>query len=190
MPSARAARDAVAAAARASAADCGSAGLHRSGNTRHQSPAADPDDDGVEIGHVIHQLETEGALAGDDVGVTKGADQHRARTFSELGGEARWCLDGRSLEDDVSPVTAGRQELRDRHTEGHEDRRGDAELVSRQRDALCVIARRSGDDSTRTLRLREAGEPVGRAANLERAGPLQVLGFAEHLGAEPIVEDR
>ena len=116
----------------------------------------------------------------------KGVDQHRARTFSELGGEAKWCLDGRSLEDDVSPVTAGRQELRDRHTEGHEDRRGDAELVSRQRDALCVIARRSGDDSTRTLRLREAGEPVGRAANLERAGPLQVLEFESDGNTEQV----
>ena len=50
-----------------------------------------------------------------------------------------------------------------------------------QRDALGVVARGARDDALFLLRVGEHGELVRRAAHLERAGDLQVLGLEEQL---------
>jgi hypothetical protein len=58
-----------------------------------------------------------------------------------------------------------------------------AEQLPGERDGLCVIARRIGDDAAALLVVRELGEGVVRAAELERAHALEVLALEEHLRA-------
>ena len=88
----------------------------------------------------------------------------------------------------VRAVAAGGQELGHRDAERHEDRRVDAESLRRERDPLGVVAGRRRDDPAGTLLLGQAREPVRRAADLERAGALQVLELEVHRHAEHLGE--
>ena len=168
-------------------ADGGRARLDRGGDAGDQPAAADAEQDGVEVGHLVEELEAERALPDDDVAVVERVDEHGAGALGELGGQAQRRLDRRTLEHDVGAVAAGGEQLGDRHAERHEDRRGDAEGLRGERDALRVVAGGCGHDAARALLGRQAREPVGRAADLERAGALEVLelqvhGHAEQLG--------
>jgi hypothetical protein len=58
-----------------------------------------------------------------------------------------------------------------------DDRGRDAEAGGGAGDALGVVAARVGDDAARAHLGGEAGQEVAGAAQLERAGPLQVLGL-------------
>jgi len=68
---------------------------------------------------------------------------------------------------------------------GHHDGRFDAQRLRRQRQALRVIARRSGDHATRQLFRAQLRQLVVRATNLEREHRLQVFALEQHLIAEP-----
>ena len=63
---------------------------------------------------------------------------------------------------------------------GHEHLARDSACLGRVGDCLRVVARAPGDDATST-RVTERGDLGERSAQLERAGPLQVLGL-EHDG--------
>ncbi len=123
-----------------------------------------------------------------DVGVVEGGDEHRP----VLGGPRLRRL-VRLVEDvarelHVGAVVARRLELRERGPDGHEDRRPDAELAGRERDALCVVACGGGHDARGLLRVGELREAVVRAADLVRAGPLEVLALQEDLAAEDLAD--
>ena len=137
-------------------------------------------------GSLVEQLEAERALAGDHVGVVERVDEHRAGALGELGGQSQRRLDRRALEDDIRPVAARREQLRHRHAERHEDRRRDAERLGRERDALRVVAGGCRDHAARALLGGQPRQPVGGAADLERAGALQVLELEVHRHAEHV----
>ncbi len=86
-------------------------------------------------------------------------------------------VEGLALQHDLGTVVAGRLQLRQRDAERHEDGRLDAELARRVGDALRVITGRGGDHAARPVCLVELREAVERAAQLVRAGALQVLAF-------------
>src|SRR5690348_7119892 len=48
------------------------------GDPRHQSAATCRHNDRLDLGALLEQLEADGALAGDDVGMVEGVDEHRA----------------------------------------------------------------------------------------------------------------
>ena len=126
-------------------------------------------------GTCVEDLEAERALARDDVGVVERRDEHGAGALGELRGRRSGVSTVGALEHDVGAVAAGRVQLRQRHAERHEDRGRDAELLRRERDALRVVAGGCGDDAARALLGGQPREPVVGAADLERAGALQVL---------------
>ena len=119
--------------------------------------------------------------------VTQRARRHPG-ALGDLARQAQWGLGGRALEHDLGAVAARGQELRHRHAQRHEDRRRDAELLRGEGHALRVVARRRGDDSARALLGRETRESVGRAADLEGAGALEVLELEVHRHAEEVGE--
>jgi hypothetical protein len=110
-------------------------------DSRDQPAAADPDQDGVDVGHVVVDLQTQRPLADDDVGVVEGMDQDGAGALGELGGQPQRRLDRLAFEDHIRSVAARREELRHRNAQRHEDGRRDAELLGRAGDALRVVSR-------------------------------------------------
>ena len=76
---------------------------------------------------------------------------------------------------DCGAVAARRLDLRDRRVRGHEDRGRHAEQRRREGDALRVVAGAGRDDAAQPLVRVERRDPVVRAADLERAGALEVL---------------
>jgi hypothetical protein len=74
-----------------------------------------------------------------------------------------------------------RGELRERHALRQDHRRGRANELRGERDALAVVAGGRGHHAGRAAGRVEACEGVERAADLEGAGALEVLELEEHL---------
>jgi hypothetical protein len=93
-----------------------------------------------------------------------------------------------AVEDDLGAVLAGGVDLRDGRVLRHDDGRIDARPCRRERDALCVVAGAGGDDAAVAFGVGQLGDLVRRAANLERAGALEVLQFQVDVGTGPLRE--
>ena len=165
------------------AAELRGALLQHGGHARDEPAAADRHDDGGEVGHLLEHLEAQGALAGDDVGVIERRNVDGTGALGVLGRGAQRLGDRVAPQHDVGAVVAGRGELRQGDSDGHEDRGRNAQLAGREGDALGVIAGGRGHDSARLLVVAEGGDAVVGAANLVRAGALQV--FALHEDGNP-----
>ena len=70
----------------------------------------------------------------------------------------------------------------------HDDRRRDAEELRGQGDALGVVAGGEGDHAAAALGFGDLQQGVHRAADLERAGALEVLALEPHLDPDPFRE--
>src|SRR5690606_29414653 len=161
----------------------------RRGDPRDEPAAADRHDDVGHIRHLLEDLEGEPALTGHDIRVVERRDDDRARALGELGRRLQRLVDDMAVQHDVGPVVARGLQLRQRHTDRHEDRRADAQLARRERDPLGVVSGRRRDDAAGPLLLTQAREPVVGTAHLVRARALQVLclelhGHPEQLGQE------
>jgi hypothetical protein len=97
--------------------------------------------------------------------------------FLDLAGAGRGLVVVDAMEDDLGAVVPGGLDLRDGGVFGHHHDRVDAEPGGRQRHALGVVAGACRDDPSLAVGLGEGCDPVGRAADLERAGALEGLQF-------------
>ncbi len=152
----------------------------RDRNARGETAAADREHDHLGGGRkLLGQLEPERALAGDHLRIFERVDERRAR-----GGERPALLLGlvvaRAGHDHLRAVAARRVHLRHRRVLGHEDGRRDPGLARRPRDRLPVVSRAGRDDSPAPLLVGERRDLRHRAADLERARALEVLGLEEH----------
>ena len=163
--------------------------LHGRSDAGEEAAAADSEHDRLEIGNLVVELDPERSLADDHVSVVEGVDEHGAGPLGVLGGQAQRSLDGGPFEHDVGAIATGGEELRDRHAQRHEDGRGDAQGLRRERDPLRMVARRGGDDTAFALLLAQARQTVGGTADLERPGALQVLELEMHRHAEQVGEE-
>ncbi len=107
----------------------------------------------------------------------------RALLAADLAGARVGVVVAVSREHDLRAVALGRLCFGDRRGLGHDDGRGDAELLCGAGHALGVVAGGGGDDGTALAPLDHGGDLVGRAADLERAGLLPVLAFEIDLAA-------
>ena len=163
-------------------------GLHRRGDAGGQAASAHAHDDRADVGALLEDLQPDGALPGDDVRVVERVDQHRPGPRGVLPGRDQAVVDGLAELLDLRAVPASRHQLGDRRSQRHVDLGLDAEHLRRERDALGVVAGARGDDAGRPLGLGQPGHPGVGAADLERAGPLEVLALEEDRPADQVRE--
>ena len=157
--------------------------LDRDRDARGQPAAADRHDQLREVGHVLEQLEAERALAGHDVRVVERMHERQPALARALvrGGEA--LVQRRAADVHDRALAAGGLGLGDRRVGGDEDLAQHAARGRGRRESLGVVAGRRGDDAARAALLAQRGELGRRAAHLERARELEVLGLEHHLPA-------
>ena len=166
--------------------DVGTAGLDRGRDPGEQSPAAGADDHGGDVRALLEDLQTDRALPGDDVGVLERVDEHRAGALGVLRGGHERLGQGLPDELDLRAVGAGRRHLRQRRGLRHEHRGRGAEQPGGERDALRVVAGAGGDHAAGPLGVGQPRDARVGAADLERAGALQVLALEPDRAADAV----
>ena len=135
---------------------------------------------------VCGDLQPRGPLPRDDVGIVEAGDDRRAA----LGRQP--CRDGRAVpgvavvEYHLGTEPARPRDLHRGRVRRHDDDRRHAEQLRRERHALRMVAARERDHAGGAFACGHRRQPVVRAAELERAGTLQILG----LEPQPRAADR
>ena len=155
--------------------------LDGEGHAGNESAASHRHDDGVHIGQLVENFEADGPLTGNDLLVVVGVDEGHARFFLQLHGLVVGVVVGSGYEADLRTEVLGVLHLHDGRAVRHADDALDTAAGSGQRHALCVVARRAGDDALVALLLGELADLIISAAHLEAAGHLQVLGLEVEL---------
>ncbi len=150
--------------------------LDGGGDAGDQAAAADAQHDGVEVGQLVHELEAERALAGDHVAVVEGVDEDGAGALGELRRPA-----AAASRPSRPPGRRRRRSRAWRASLGTGTPSG-MKIVARMPSALAASATPCAwlpaEAATTPRAASSGGQPrqaVGRAADLERAGALQVL---------------
>ena len=136
----------------------------------------------VEVGHILEKLQRRRALPGDDVRMVERRDDGQAALVGQLPRNRFAVARQPVVEHDLCAIAARRVDLDLRRVRRHDDGRGDAQHLGRQRQPLRVIARRKRHDAALALLRRQLRERVVRAAKLERARALQVFALEEYTG--------
>ena len=146
---------------------------------RQQAAAADGDEQDVERAAVLEQLERRRPLAGHHALVVVGVHRDQPALLDQRGEQRLAVLPVAVEEHDLGAVAAGRRELPGRCVVGHQDHRRDLVQPRGERQRLGVVAGGHGRDAARALGGRHRGHRVVRAAELERAHALEVLGLQQ-----------
>ena len=112
-------------------------------HARGQPPAPHRQDHGVHPGQVLDDLEAQGALAGDHLGVIKGVNEGIPLGHQGLGPH-QGLAQVPAMEDHSRAVALGGQLLGNRGPLGHDDGGRKAQLGGGKGHALAVVARRGG----------------------------------------------
>ena len=115
-------------------------------------------------------------------------DERRALRLDERECSRERLLEVGALKLGLRAVVLRRLDLRHRRVLRHEDRRLDAGLARGPGDRLAVIAGAGRDDAGAALAPRERRDLVDGAADLERAGALQVLGLERDVAPDELRE--
>ncbi len=156
-------------------ADFGIGFLERAADAGDEAAAADGYDDGFEVWDLFEQLEGDGALAADDVGVVEGMDEGSA--FFDAAAECFFAglVVACAVQNYICAEGPGARHLDLRRGQRHDDLCADAERRGVEGDALRMVAGAGGDDSALALDFIEREQLVERAALFEGAGTLQVF---------------
>ena len=127
-------------------------------------------------------------MAGDDQRIVIRRHQHGAAPRRDLARDRFAIVAHAVIEHDLGAERGGAFAFGARRVVRHHDDARHAEEPRRGRDTLRMIAGREGDDPAAALLGRNRREPVVGAAELERAGALQRLGFEKNPAAGHGVE--
>jgi hypothetical protein len=122
-------------------------------------------------------------LSGDDQRIVIGRHQRGVAFLGDLAGDGRSVFPCAVVEHYFRAQRRGALTLGAGRVGWHNNDGRHAKKLRSRRDALGMISRRKGHHATRTLILRNGGELVVGAAELERAGALQRLGLEKHARA-------
>jgi hypothetical protein len=136
-----------------------------------------------DVGRLLEDLESHGALAGDHVDVVERMDEREALARGDFTGMRARLGQVRAVQDDLGAELAAVGHLDQRRENGHHDGRGNAEELRVIGDSLRVIAGGRGDHAASSLLRRQLQQGVARAALLEAAGALQVIELAVDMRA-------
>ena len=140
---------------------------------RDEAPAGQGHEHLVQIRQLLEQLDRDGPLPFDDVGIVEGVDERQAAR----GGEGRCALFGRvvavAAEDQRGAGLLDPAQLERVRPVGNAHGGGDADVACNLRDSAAMVAGGDRDDAPAALRPIQLEDPVGRSAHLEGAGSLE-----------------
>ena len=122
-------------------------GLDEDGDARGEPPAAHGDEEAVELGVLLDDLQADGALAGDDARVVEGGDEGAALGLGDALGLGLGGVEIVPEEQDPPAQVAHGVDLDARGDGGHDDGGVDAQQRGGAGDALGVVAGGGGDDA-------------------------------------------
>ena len=163
--------------------DIGVQTLDGKGHAGDQAAAADGDNDGVHVLDLLGQLQSNGALPGNHVGVVKGVDEGIALLVPQFQRPAVGVVVDALHQTDFRAVAAGGLHLGDGGPVGQADDGLDAVALGGQCHTLGVVSGGTGDDAPRLLLLRQLGHFIVGSADFKGAGDLQIFGFQIQLPA-------
>ena len=146
-------------------------------NAGDEAAAAHRHHNGIDVVKVIQNLQRDGALARDNVFVVKRVHERVALFFFQFNRLVIRVVVNALHKANLCAVALCGLHLRDRCGVRQTDERFDAVFRCRQRHALCVVARGTGNNAFRFLFCGKLGDLIRRAAHLKRAGDLQILGL-------------
>ena len=155
--------------------DLGAQALDGKGHAGDQAAAAHGHDDGIQIGQLVKDLQTNGALTCDDLFVIVGVDEGHAGLGLQLHGLVVGIIIGAGHQTDLRAQALGIFHLHNGGTVRHTDDAPDAPAGGGQSHALCVVASRAGDHALFALLPGELADLIIGSPHLEAAGHLQVL---------------
>jgi hypothetical protein len=166
-------------------------GLHGLGDdarARRAAAAADRDDDHVDPGLLLEDLERLGRHSGDQQRLVAGMHVAVPALVREPLAVLAGIVEVMSMEDELRAEGTHRGDLDRVRRVGDADRRRHAEEAGRKGDRLAVVARRRGDDAALPILGAQLRDEVDPAADLEGADGLMVLVLHEDFGAEQLAE--
>jgi hypothetical protein len=99
--------------------------VHRRGNSGDQTSTAGRHHDGCDIPNLVQDLQPDGGLAGDDVGVIERVDQHRAVLLRIFTRRDQRVVDRLADQVNLRAIRLGGHQLWERDVDRHEHRRRD-----------------------------------------------------------------
>ncbi len=163
-------------------------GLDRRGDAGDQPAAAGGHHDAADFGQLRQDLPPHGSLTSDDVGMVVGVDELRSGLPGVVPRRDERCLQLRAVQPDVCAVCLGGRDLRQRNALGHEHRGVDAQQRRGERDPLPVVPGARCDHTGGALRFVQPQQPHVGAAELERAGALEVFALEKDFAAAVLTE--
>ena len=149
--------------------------LDEDGDTGRQPAAAHGHEDAVEMGVLLDELQTDGALTGNDAGVVEGGDVGQALGLGQAGGLSLGRVEVVPVEADLATQGANGVDLDRGGDGGHDDDGAHPQQGGGAGHALGVVAGRGGDDAALALGRAQGAHGVVGAADLERVDGLEVL---------------
>src|SRR5690606_33432571 len=163
--------------------------LHRDRDSGDEAAATDRHDEDLHLGTLLHQLEPDRALPGDDVIVIEGMDQGSTLLVPDPQRLLHRLVVARAVENYVRAESLCAGDLDEGGALRHDDRCGDAETTGMECDPLRVVTGARGNDPTSPVRFGNGQDPVERTPLLEGARPLEVLELEPGVPAEHLAED-
>ena len=149
--------------------------LDEDGDTGRQPAAAHGHEDAVEMGVLLDELQTDGALTGNDAGVVEGGDVGQALGLGQAGGLSLGRVEVVPVEADLAAQGANGVDLDLGGDGGHDDDGAHPQQGGGAGHALGVVAGRGGDDAALALGRAQGAHGVVGAADLEGVDGLEVL---------------
>ena len=149
--------------------------LHRVGQPRDQSAAADGHEDHIHVRQLLQDLQADGALSGHNAVIVEGVDERQSLLVPQAHRLGIGVVVHAGYQYHVGAVAAGGLDLGDGRALRDADGGLDAHVPGGESHALGVIAGGAGDDAPFLLLVGEGGDLVVRAPQLERAGFLQAV---------------
>ena len=149
--------------------------LDEDGDAGGQPAAAHGHEDTIEVGVLLDELQTDGALTGDDAGVVEGGDVGVALDLGQAGGLGLGGVEVVAVEADLAAQGADGVNLDLGGDGGHDDDGTHPQQGGGAGHALGVVAGRCGDDTALALGRAQGAHGIVGAADLEGVDRLKVL---------------